>query len=258
MKIALCTPRCGPPSWHYHDSVVRWQIHHYTEHPEIGALHLHPARALPIDVARNLLVDQFLRTDADYLWFVDQDAAFLTGTLDRLLSRNLPIVGALEMMRLPECCFPMARADAAPGGNEAGQHRVQAPEVYRFIGQHYEYTSNSPQMLGEPPKDSLLLTRFTGCHCLLIERSVVERMEAPWFQGYNPGGEDQYFCEKAAEMGVATYVDMSVLVGHASTDRIIGAFDFMSGFRFLDELERLEHLEHPQDATLTEWNDASP
>jgi len=98
----------------------------------------------------------------------------------------------------------------------------------------------------------LLLTGFTGCHCLLIKREVVAQMESPWFQGFGPGGEDQYFCEKAAALGIPTHVDLSVLVGHASTDRIIGAFDFMAGYRFLDAVERLEQVESGE---LQEWHD---
>jgi hypothetical protein len=251
MKIAVCTPTCGPPSWHYYDSMLQWQIHHCSEHPDVGVYHIRPQRSLPIDVARNLLVRQFLKTDADWMWDVDQDAAFLPATLDRLLSRELPIVSALEMMRMPDMCYPMALR----GQNEEGAYRVQTAEVYSFIGRYFDFKINAPQMLVKPPEDSLLEVGFTGCHCLLIRRDVLEQMTEPWFEGYNPGGEDQYFCEKAlSELGVKTYVDMSVLVGHAATDRIIGAFDFMSGNRFLDELKRTRAAE---DGIMKEWTDAS-
>lgn len=249
MKVAVCTPRCGPPSWRYLDSLVNWAIYHSRTHPEIGTPLLHPERFLPIDVARNLLVRQFLLTDADYLWFIDQDAAFLPQTLDRLLSRRLPIVGALEMMRLPGICYPMALKGERPEGG----YVVQAPEVYAFIAAHYDAMTNEPQMLDAAPQDSLLEVGFTGCHCLLIRRDVLEAMAEPWFQGYNPGGEDQYFCEKAFALGIPTYMDMSVLVGHAVTDRIIGALDFMAGHRFKAEKQHLEQQEAA--LALREWQD---
>ena len=247
MKVAACTPRCGPPDWHYHDSMMQWALSHRRTHPDVDVALLHPERYLPIDVARNLLVTQFLKTDADYLWFVDQDAAFLPGTLARLLSRKMPIVSALEMMRLPACCYPMA----LKGENEDGSHRVQAPEVYAWIAEWFDSTTNAPQILESAPQDSLLEVGFTGCHCLLIRRDVLEEMEAPWFEGYNPGGEDQYFCEKAFEMSIPTYVDLSVLVGHATTGRVIGAYDFMSGYRFLNEKKALEEQE--QRGEMMEW-----
>ena len=249
MKVIQATPRCGPPSWHYHDSMIKWLMYHGATHPEIAIATIHPERFLPIDVARNLLVEQFLRTDGDYLWFVDQDAAFLPRTLDRLMSRRLPIVSALEMMRLEGPCWPMALK--GPPDPDTGKHRIQGAEVYAWIAQHMDAMTNAPQMLDEPPQDSLLETTFTGCHCLLIRRDVLAEMEQPWFQGYNPGGEDQYFCQKAGAMGIPTYVDLSVLVGHAATDRIIGAFDFMAAQWFVSNKEAAEEQEAV--AAMQEW-----
>ena len=249
MKIAQATPRCGPPSWRYLDSLAQFAYRHALAHPDVLVGFLHLERVMPIDTARNLLVEMFLKTDADYLWFVDQDAVFLPGTLDRLLSRKLPIVGALEMMRLPGACWPMALK--GPPRPDTGQYRIQGAEVYAWIAEHMDAMTNAPQLLAEIPPDSLLEVTFTGCHCLLIRRDVIEGMEPPWFQGYQPGGEDQYFCEKAGAAGVPTYVDLSVLVGHAATDRTIGAFDFMAAQRFVSEKNALEQQE--ADAKLREW-----
>jgi hypothetical protein len=210
-------------------------VWHFDNRPDVDIIRLRPSRVLPIDVARNALVELVLQTDATHMWMVDQDAAFVPQTLDRLMSWNLPVVGALEMMRLSGCCYPMALR----GQNADGSYRIMASEVHDFIGRHYDYESNQPQILEPPPPGCLLEVGFTGCHCLLVQRDVLERMGPPWFQGYDPGGEDQYFCEKAkAELDISTCVDMSVLVGHATTDRVIGAFDFMAGYRFLAELER--------------------
>lgn len=248
MKIAVATPRCGPPAWPFHDSMVRWGIWFSRAHPDHEIVLLSLGRYLPIDVARNALVRQFLATDAGYLWFLDQDAAFLPETLDRLLSRRLPIISATEMMRLPGCCYPMALKGS--GEHEEG-YRVQAPEIYGWIARHFDATTNEPQVLEDAPQDSLLEVGFTGCHCLLIRRDVLQDMEEPWFQGYDPGGEDQWFCERAFKMGIPTYVDLSVLVGHAATDRVIGAFDFMSGHRFLSEKKALEEQEAA--GQLKEW-----
>ena len=249
MKIAQATPRCGPPSWKYLDSLIEWSIHHSLLHPEIGIVRVHPERFLPIDVARNLIVEQFLKSDADYLWFLDQDAAFLPGTLDRLMSRKMPIVSALEMMRLPTACWPMALK--GPPNPDTGKYRVQASEVYAWIAKNMDAMTNAPQMLEDTPQDSLLEVGFTGCHCLLIRRDVLEGMEPPWFKGYDPGGEDKYFCLKAAEAGITTYMDLSVLVGHATTDRIIGAFDFMSAQWFTSNKEAMGAQE--AEAKLREW-----
>lgn len=252
MKIIQATPRCGPPSWRYLDSLTEWGIWHSLQHPDVEIALSHPGRYLPIDVARNLLVEQFLKSDGDYLWFIDQDAVFLPQTLDRLLSRKMPIVSALEMMRLEAACWPMALK--GPPDPITGQYRIQAAEIYAWIAAHFDAMSNAPQVLEDTPADSLLETTFTGCHCLLIRRDVLEAMEPPWFQGYNPGGEDQYFCEKAAESGLVTYVDLSVLVGHATMDRTIGAFDFMAAQWFVSNKEAMEKREAADK--LQEWRGA--
>ena len=251
MKIAQATPRCGPPSWRYLDSLVRWSNEHALNHPDVPVVFVTLERYLPIDVARNVLVEQFLRTDADYLWMLDQDAVFLPGTLDRLLSRKLPVVGALEMMRVPGPCWPMALK--GPADPETNNCRVQGPEVYSFIARHHDAMSNSPQIVTPPPMDSLLEVTFTGCHCLLVRRDVLADMEPPWFKGYDPGGEDRYFCEKAGAMGVPVYVDLSVLVGHATSDRVIGAFDFMAAQRFVSEEQMLRQQE--AEAAVREWTE---
>ena len=248
--VAVCTPRCGPSAWPYNDSMQDWLIWHHKYHPEIEIVSVRAERYLPIDVARNLLMRLFLETEAEWVWMLDQDAAWVPGTLDRLMSWDLPLVGALEMMRLPGACWPMALKDLRPDGKS---YRNQGPEIYEFIGRHHDYLSNEPQMLETPPEDSLLETGFTGCHCLLVKREVIELMPQPWFEGYEPGGEDQYFCEKAlAELGIKTFIDMSVIVGHASTDRIIGAFDFMTALRFYNELEKERQVDA---AKLTEWRE---
>lgn len=224
-KVALCTPICGPPSWHYHFDVCDFQAWHYLNRPDVSIIRPRLSRPMPIDVARNALVQITLSSGADWMWMVDQDAAFKPQTLDRLMSWNLPIVSALEMMRLPEACWPMALKETRADG----KHNILAPEVYSYIGQWHDYRSNAPAILDPRPPNSLLEVGFAGCHCLLVQRDVLLQMEQPWFQGYDPGGEDEYFCKKAKEqLGITVCVDLSVLVGHATTDRVIGAYDFMA------------------------------
>ena len=55
-------------------------------------------------------------------------------------------------------------------------------------------------------------------------------------------------------MGVATYVDLSVLVGHTTTDRTIGAFDFMSAHWFKGSKVTAEEVEAAQ--RMKEWEGA--
>jgi hypothetical protein len=173
------------------------------------------------------------------MWLADDDAAFLPQTLDRLLSWDVDIVGTLAMMRKKTCVLPSAFRGKVNGKED--NYWVAAPDIYAWIGEHYDYESNEPQMLDPPPEGSLYPVDFTGCHCLLIKRHVLEAMEPPWFYG-RLGLEDRYFCLKAGELGFKVYVDLSVLAGHA-VERMIGAFDFVAGYWFTSELEKQRDAE---------------
>lgn len=237
VSVALCTPICGPPTWDYLDSIVQWQARHYLEHPDISVKVIRPKRSAPVAMARNTLAEKFLASDCDYMWLVDDDAKYPVGTLDRLMSWNVDMIGALCMMRRDECVLP----SAFRGLVEGDIYRLVAADVYAFIGEHYNYESNDPQILDVPPEGSLYSVDFTGCHCLLVKRAVVEKMEPPWFAG-RLGLEDKYFCLRAKEHGFGVYVDLSVFVGH-SIERCVGAFDFMSGYWFMAQLEEKRNAE---------------
>lgn len=238
-SIALCTPICGPPKWGYFDSVVKWQAFHYDQHPDVPVTIIRPQRSAPAAMARNTLVERFLQTNCDYMWLVDDDATFLPGTLDRLMSWDVDIVGALCMMRKKACVLPSAFRGKADDGSDA--YRVATQDIFRFIGEHYDYESNRPQILDPAPADSLYPVDFTGCHCLLVKREVMETMEPPWFAG-RLGLEDRHFCLSAAAHGFGVYVDLSVLAGH-TTERCLGAFDFMAGYWFTSQLEEKRNAE---------------
>jgi hypothetical protein len=240
-KVALCVPINGPPSWSFFDSMMQWQAWHYANHPDITVTQIRPPRPLPVDVARNYLARQVLqRSDYDYLWFVDQDCAFLPRTLERLMSWRRSVVGVLTMIRGTECALPMAFMEANGIGKE---RRIACAEVYEYLAKNYNCETNAPQLLDPVPENSLLEVQVTGCHNLLIEPWVLYKMREPWFQG-NPGQEDWHFCTKAQGIDIPIYVDLSVLAGHgAGADRSIGAFDFMAGYRYQGELEAAKEKE---------------
>lgn len=155
--------------------------------------------------ARNEIVEGFLKDDADYLWFVDTDMVFDPDVLERLVAVahpvDRPIVGAL--------CFSLQKGMNA------------RPTIYTVrddgkIGVRWDY-----------PPDKVLEVDATGTGCLLIHRSVFEKMRGvhgdayPYFQeaslGSLPVGEDITFCIRARALGFPIYVDTSVKVGHEKT-----------------------------------------
>jgi len=230
-RIALCIPVNGPPTWALLDSIARFQAYHYHEHPEVMVDVIRPPRALPVDLARNYLAKVALEQGHDYLWFCDQDAAFVPQTLDRLMSWDAPIVGALCMIRGATHCMPMVFRGYNP---KTEKWPNSANDVHEYMRRHYDVMTNDPQILDPIPANSLFRVDFTGCHCLLIKREVLEQLEMPWFSGL-PGQEDRNFCLKADKNEIPVHVDFSVLAGHATGARIIGAWDFIAHYRLLAE-----------------------
>jgi len=203
-----------------------------------------PPRTLAIHAARQWLAERVLEVGHDYLWFIDQDAAWLPGTLERLLSRSVPVVAGLTMVRTNASPHPMLYRDRQNRTEEAMEdaYSACAPEMFQWIGDHYDCETNEPQLLAEPPVGSLFQVEFTGCHCMLIDRRVFETIPKPWFWGA-PGTEDKWFCLRCQEYGVGVYVDLSVLVGHTAKEKPIGALDFVAHSFFRSNLEAFKKAE---------------
>ena len=150
------------------------------------------------------------------------------------MSWQMPIVGALCMMRGPERCMPMLFKDRCE--EESEFYRIPIEVVAQFLNEYADITTNAPQAITPVPEGSLFEVDFTGCHCVLIQRSVLEAIEPPWFSGV-PGQEDKHFYLKAQNAGWCTFVDLSTLVGHVMDARIIGAYDFMAHYMYENMLE---------------------
>jgi len=82
-----------------------------------------------------------------------------------------------------------------------------------------------------------------GMGCMLIKKSVFEKLEEPYFQ-YTPRsktslqkGEDYYFCEKAKDAGFKIFCDTSVICGHIGTI-VIGPQFWEESRRQLQKLQK--------------------
>jgi hypothetical protein len=235
VKVALCIPTLGPPTWQLFDSFGRWQAYHFSHETEAAVTVIRPPRPLPVDMARSYLASKVLEGDYDYLWFTDQDAAYHHTTLDRLMAWDVPVVGVLCMMRASTWCMPMVFK--GQNENDPEFYHISIDETYNYLRDHANVETNEPQVIDPIPEGSLYgPVDFTGCHCLLIKREVLEAMEPPWFSG-QPGQEDRYFCFKAKEAGFPVYVDFSTIAGHATGERLIGVYDYMAHYLYQGVLE---------------------
>lgn len=170
--------------------------------------------------ARNKAVAEFLKEDkADWLFWIDTDMGFLPDTIDRLFDAadpiERPIVGAL--------CF--GNSEIGPDGVN-GYECVASPTVLDWAkvegpdgGEQYgwrvrwDFKTNTVTRVGG-----------TGAACILIHRSVFEKLEAAhgraWYHrvpNVTTGqliGEDLSFCLRAGALDIPIYVHTGVPTTH--------------------------------------------
>jgi hypothetical protein len=181
---------------------------------------------LPVDVARNLIVEGFLASHDEWLLFLDADAVVHPGTLLRLLSWQQPVVSALTFARYGPLPPTVWRGEdpARPG------YFITQGDVLRdWLGRYPVMQQSAPVLLDPRPDDALTPVDRTGCHCLLVHRDVMLALTPPWFVGKPPRGnqEDFYFCQQVQALGCPIYVDRSVVAAHLYGDRPIGALDWL-------------------------------
>jgi len=141
--------------------------------------------------ARNTLVEMTLASDAEWLWFMDDDHAFSPDILVNLLRHDLSLV------------VPVCLTRSAPFAPVTFTEKV---DETRYLPVYL------PGMNGH----GLVELVAGGCAGMLIHRSVLEDVPAPWFE-YGFASEDLIFCEKAREKGYGIYCDLSVRLGHITT-----------------------------------------
>lgn len=166
--------------------------------------------------ARETAVAQFLaEKDADWLFWIDTDMGFAPDTVDRLLEVadpvERPIVGAL--------CF--AQKQHGPDGL-GGWHTSLVPTIYDWTT--VESGESGFLSRADYPVNTLVRCAGTGSACILIHRSVLERMVEQFKTCYtrvpNPTaggrllGEDLSFCMRAGAMSLPVFVHTGVRTTH--------------------------------------------
>lgn len=170
-----------------------------------------------IDIGRNFIVEAFLKTDADWLLFLDTDMVFPQNTIDRLLAS----AATADAKVISGLCFTYAM-DA-----------VYPTMYYERIGVDGHPIVGRAE---EIPVDKVVEVHATGAACLMIHREVCEKMHEalghtarPWFamgvdeRGY-PIGEDWTFCTRARQIGYKIFVDTGLEIGHIK-HTVVGGYE---------------------------------
>jgi Glycosyltransferase like family 2 len=155
-----------------------------------------------IAASRNSLFEHFLATPGEWFFMLDDDMSFEPDVLARLLqvadAEQRPIVGGYAYAAGRDGYFSTLWA--------AGEN-------------------GRPTRVDEAPEGKILKTIATGAACVLVHRSVIEKIKEArageawiWFQetswqGHSVG-EDFTFCVRAGEQGFPIHVDTGAEFGH--------------------------------------------
>ena len=170
---------------------------------------------IPIPDCRNTLVENALKTDADYFLLVDDDVIIPKNGLKRLVEANSDIAFI---------DYPMHYEGERWGNMGTATYDEWLP--------------------GDDWKDKPVA--WAGLGCTLVKREVFEGLEYPWFQNLDKkmtrddkgkldlegtdikigagGGEDVYFFLEARKAGFEIK-QVEGTCGHARFSRIVGAFN---------------------------------
>lgn len=165
--------------------------------------------------ARNQTVEAFLKSQCEWLWWVDTDMGFTPDTASRLLAAadpvERPIVGAL--------CFSNRETKQDGYG---GYRCDPIPTAYKFVTM--PDGRNGFQPIFDYARDSLVEVAGTGSACIVIHRSVLEKVRDEFGPNWyirltNPTtgqliGEDLSFCYRAAQTGHRLFVHTGVKTTH--------------------------------------------
>lgn len=177
--------------------------------------------------ARNEVVEQFLATEAEWLWWVDSDMGFADDALDTLLGvadpEKAPMVGGL--------CFAQKEIESDGMG---GFRSVVIPALYRWV-KIDDRTGFMPWL--DYPRNAVAEVAATGSAFVLIHRTVFEKVSEKFGAGrwydrmINPladgqlMGEDLSFCARVKTVDLPIFVHTGVLTTHRKP-RWIGESDY--------------------------------
>lgn len=168
-----------------------------------------------IAYSRNRVVARFLEHDDDWLFWVDTDIGFDPDTIERLRDvadpDTRPVVSGLYF----------ANHQFAPDG-VGGFQTSLVPTVYRWA----QLPSGQTGFVAwhDYPRDRLVQVDAAGSGCVLIHRSVFEKIAAKygpmWYTNLanpdsdEPFGEDMSFCVRLAEFGIPMFCHTGVKTTH--------------------------------------------
>jgi len=150
-----------------------------------------------------------------HLLMIDQDIVFPQDLVERLVSRNLPLVSALYLYRDRERTLPLM----------------------------FNFGPDGTEVVAEWWPGQLVPCDAAGAGAVLIANEVLEAFGPPWWVADDPdSGEDIAFFKRTKAVGYQLYVDTGCVCSHYA-ERAVGLVDCL---RWLEE--------HTGEVIRATWN----
>lgn len=187
----------------YSSHCMEW-FHMGRDFPEDNFIIFNPQRT-GIDQARNSAVELALRTESDYVYFIDDDMILTPHTYKALRSSDKDITMAESIIR----GYPyrnMYFIDPSDKGFESEKEYCDSLEYFQDSSSYIDESSR------------LVRVDAIGCATVLFQTRVFRDIEPPWFATVGNMTEDVYFCLKAqrhfGRRNIGIYVHTGVPTAH--------------------------------------------
>lgn len=194
------------------------------------------AHCCHVDDARNMLVRQFLDSDADDLVFIDTDLSWEPGALSRLLSHDADIVAGSYPLKQHKLWFPLRWLE--------GHNEYEIGKLLEVKAAPTGFMRVRRRVFEELSKTAVKFrARDDDMHdtAILFERGFVDDIRC---------GGDYHFCFKAREAGFKVHVDPELYFEHAQAIGSLGAWlRKRSGAGLSYALSRVRDAEDDSDLT---------
>lgn len=162
------------------------------------------------DFARNEVVEEFLKSDCDVLWFLDNDVAPNHSVLDLVKDHY-------DKWEAAGAPYPIFMS--IPGSpNKSPTVQFTAYDGVRY---NEDGSVQGIALTQTKREGSFKFVDGLATGCLFLKRSVFEKLEKPYFEfKYDKNtrrlteGEDLGFCLKANKTGVKFFTDLGMICKH--------------------------------------------
>lgn len=191
------------------------------------------------DRARCDVVDEFLASDCDVLWFLDSDVLPPIHVLD-LIAHNY------DKWQVAGAPYPIA--NIAPGCTDMGINFT----VYKGVDRDKGNESLRGIYMSDLPAEGQEFVDGLATGCLFIKREVFAKLERPWFEfkfdketRRITEGEDLGFALRCHDLGIKFFVDYGMVCGHNKRVNLLEMSNFAMRIRN-EEIRKYVEMVKPE------------